>query len=91
MYTVQFNLLDLVHDLQKKTGRSRRYSWAEIGKEANIHRTTLRQMASNSARRVDLETLEKLVVFFREQGMHITVCDLFAEVETTSAPSETQS
>jgi DNA-binding Xre family transcriptional regulator len=73
--TVRFDLLSLKHELEKTKGRE--VSWAEIGRGSEVHPNTLSALLNNKARRVDLETLERLLVYFNDQGLDVTPGDLF--------------
>lgn len=78
-----FRINQLRLDLQAQRGKT--ISWLEVGRAAKINSNTLYSLASNSQRRVDLDTLERLVAFFRSQGMSISTGDLF-ETEPDLAP-----
>lgn len=78
-----FNLFDLKMQLQAKLGRE--VSWAEISRESGVNQNTLTSLLHNKARRVDLDTLEKLIAYFNAQGMAITHADLFQTVEKQAA------
>lgn len=73
--TVRFNLLNLQHDLEKLRGKP--ISWAEIGRGSKVHPNTLSAMLNNKARRIDLETMERLLTYFRREGLNVGVADLF--------------
>jgi hypothetical protein len=77
--TVVFNLFDLKLQLQKAIGSE--VSWAEISRESGVNQNTLTSLLHNKARRVDLDTLEKLINYFNAQGLRITHADLFRTVE----------
>ncbi len=74
--TVRFNLLSLKHDLERLKGEA--ISWAEIGRGSDVHPNTLSAMLNNKARRIDLETMERLIAYFNREGLEIGVADLFA-------------
>lgn len=71
-----FNLFQLKQDLEKQKGVE--ISWAEIGRRADVHPNTLVAISKSKARRVDLETLDKLYNFFHAEGMPIQPGDLLA-------------
>lgn len=73
-----FNLLDLKLQLQKTLGSE--VSWAEISRASGVNQNTLTNLLHNKARRVDLETLERLIVYFNRQGLRITHADLFQTI-----------
>lgn len=72
---IVFNLFDLKQNLEKQLGHE--LSWAEIGRRSGVHPNTLTALQKGRARRVDLETMEKLCDFFEREGMPITPGDLF--------------
>lgn len=84
---VQFNLLDLKRKLELAKGR--RYRLDEIAQAAALHPNTLYGMSSNTSKRVDLNTLAKLLDFFNDEGLTINPGDLF--VVESLAESEEQS
>lgn len=71
---LQFGLYRLKKELELRKGRE--YSWSEIGRRADLHRNTLERIATNDTARVDLETLKKLILFFRAEGMNVMPNDL---------------
>lgn len=73
---MRFNLLPIKHDLEKRRGEA--ISWAEIGRGSGVHPNTLSAILNNNARRIDLETLEKLIAYFNAQGVKLGIADLFA-------------
>ena len=75
MQHITFNLFDLKQNLEKHRGKE--MSWAEVGRRSGVHPNTLTAIQLGRARRVDLETLEKLYNFFHAEGMPIVPGDLF--------------
>ncbi len=73
---MRFNLLPLKAKLEITTGRA--YDWTDIARATGLHQNTLYHMVGNKNRRVDLGTLEKLLDFFRAEGLLIEIGDLFA-------------
>lgn len=73
--TFAFNLFDLKKNLEKQRGEE--ISWAEIGRRSGIHPNTLTALQKGRARRVDLDTLEKLYHFFLAEGFQIAPGDFF--------------
>ncbi|MBA3531387.1 MAG: helix-turn-helix transcriptional regulator [Ardenticatenales bacterium] len=73
--TVTFNLFELKMRLQSYLGAE--ISWAEMSRQSGVNQNTLTNLLHNKARRVDLETLERLVGYFRSQGLDVTHADLF--------------
>lgn len=78
---MRFNLFNLKQRLQERNGKE--YSWNEIARRAGLHAHTVRGIAGNDNARVDLDTLRKLLSFFREEGMEISIQDLIVEEENT--------
>ena len=73
--TVKPNLFALRRQLELKTGRA--YTWGEIAEKAGLNANTVYALANNTGQGVRYDTLEKLLAFFRQQGMAIEVGDLF--------------
>lgn len=71
---VRFNLFTLKQRLEIQKGEE--ISWAEMGRRMGLHHNTLHNLADNKTRRVDLETLERLLAFFGSEGMPVTISDL---------------
>lgn len=80
---VQFNLFDWRHRLEGETKEI--YSWSRIAKEAGVHPNTISGIATNNATRIDVETVTKLVNFFRRKGIDVKSGDLFVDVPMTAA------
>ena len=68
----------------------REYSWAGIAREAGLNVRTVTDLAAGNggSRRVDLATLEKLLGFFRAEGLHVTLCDLLIEADPSQVADE---
>ena len=77
---VVFNLFELKMQLQQTVGHE--VSWAEISRESGVNQNTLTGLLHNKARRVDIETLEKLIGYFNAHGLDITHANLFQTVES---------
>lgn len=75
---MRFNLLPIKHELERLRGKA--VSWATIARESGVHANTLSAMLNNNARRIDLETMERLINYFNAQGLSISVADLFEVV-----------
>ena len=82
-HTVQFNLLGTIHRLEELRGR--RYSYSDIANGAGLNRQGVRYLLQSPPKRIDLETLSKLLDFFAAEGLPITVGDLF----TTTTDAQT--
>lgn len=72
---ITFDLFKLKQQLQLATGRE--FSFSAIARESGLHRNTVERIALNRTDRVDLETLAKLIFFFRRYGVSVVVGDLF--------------
>lgn len=77
---ITFNLFDLKQRLELLQGEE--ISWAEVGRRSGVHPNTLTALQRGRARRVDLETLEKLYQFFQAEGMVIVPGDFFKIVQS---------
>lgn len=71
---VRWNLQQLKLQLQAKAGRP--ITWEEIAGQAGLSQNTLVNLNRNKTRRVDFDTLESLIAYFRAQGMDVHVGDL---------------
>jgi hypothetical protein len=80
MIKVEFNLKQLVRQLEAKNGRD--YEIQQIAKACNLSRFTVAGIANNSNVRIELGTLAKLLKFFAAEGMPVAIGDLF----TVTAP-----
>jgi DNA-binding Xre family transcriptional regulator len=75
-YTVRFDLYTQIQRLRYVTRR--RYTYAEVGERIGLHENTVQRMAAGATERIDFSVLEKLVNFFRAEGLaDFTVNDLF--------------
>lgn len=85
MTTIQFNLLNLIHELESRTGT--RYGYAKIAAATGkrVSRQSMRYLLNNQVQRVELGTLAALLDFFHAEGMPITITDLFT-VTTDKEP-----
>lgn len=75
MYTVRFKLDSLVRQLQ--AARDREYHTQEIAERTGLSRATVTGIMKNQHTRVDLATIGKLIQFFSDEGMPITIDRLF--------------
>lgn len=85
METINYNLFSLKRELELK--KQTEYSWSKIAVGSGIHRNTILNMANGRTRRVDLDIMERLVSYFADQGMPITVGDLFTVTEDDASTS----
>ncbi len=77
---VQFNLFAIKKNLE--TSKGVEISWAEIARKSDVHANTLVNILHNKTRRIDLEVIEKLVGYFRSEGLQISIGDFFTEIQT---------
>jgi transcriptional regulator with XRE-family HTH domain len=80
---VQFNLFTLRRKLEIAKGHE--MTWEEIATQADLHPNTLYNLAANRSKRVDLNTIEKLLDYFNREGVVTSVADLFAVAEVETA------
>lgn len=74
---VVFNLSALRRQLAAKDDRD--ISWREMAEQSGVSESTLINIANNRHKQIHVETLRKLLVYFRSRGMHIGIGDLFRE------------
>lgn len=67
--TLRFSLLNSKMDLERKLGRE--VSWVEIADTIGIHVNTLYNVSRNKTRRLDLDILAALLLYFRGQGVDV--------------------
>lgn len=75
MHRTKFALSQLLRQLALHNNRD--YDKSTVAELSGISRTTITAITNNSSRRIDLETLEKLLDFFAAEGLPIGVGDLF--------------
>lgn len=71
MYKSQLNIFRVIKRLEALNGRT--YTDQQIATATGLHRHTISTMRKGKAE----PTLDKLLEFFRREGMPITVADLF--------------
>ena len=76
---MRFNLFALKQQLE--LAKEKEYSWEAIARATGLHAHTIRGIASNKKGGADLDTLNRVVRFFREEGMDIGIEDLIIEGE----------
>ena len=59
---IKFNLKVLIADYEVKTGE--RLSYRTLSDRTSINKNSIAAIASNEARRLDLDTLDRLCMFF---------------------------
>ena len=72
---MKFDLTRVKARLELLLGRE--VSWREISTATDIHYNTLYNIASNKQARADLDTLARLIEYFRTQGLDVGPGDLF--------------
>lgn len=81
-YKTKFSIFRLVKDYEKARGKNVKQD--ELAELIGIDSRTVNALMLGTLKRADLVTLDKLLEFFRREGMPITVADLFV-VEDDSA------
>jgi DNA polymerase III delta subunit len=79
----QFNLFEWRLKLESETREV--WSWSKIAKEAGVHPNTISGIATNSATRIDLETVAKIVNLLRRKGIDVRSGDLLVDVPLVDA------
>lgn len=73
---VTFDLSSAILRLQAHNRR--RYTYREIGKATGIHENTVQRLATAPMRRLDMDTVEAFIKYFRSEGLtDFTMDDLF--------------
>lgn len=82
MHKVTFEIRQRLAELEAKNDK--RYGFAEIaaGTGDRLSRQHVRRLLEKTPTRPDVETLGALLDFFEDQGMPITVADLFTVTRT---------
>lgn len=80
MNNVAFNVDWLLRQLSAKNNRD--YDKVTVAVLSGISRTTITSITNNENKRVDFETLGKLLDFFQSEGMPIEIQDLFTVTTT---------
>jgi hypothetical protein len=80
---MKFNLFALKQRLE--LSKEKEYSWEAIARATGLHAHTVRGMAFNRKGGADLDTLNRVVKFFREEGMDVGIEDLIIEGELMPA------
>ncbi|HMN30621.1 MAG TPA: helix-turn-helix transcriptional regulator, partial [Caldilineaceae bacterium] len=62
--------------------RNRRYSYAEVAEKSGLTRQGVRRLLTEQTLTIRVDTLARLLDFFRAEGLDITLGDLFTESET---------
>lgn len=76
MHRVTFRLFELVKDLEKMKGQN--YSLSTISDKTGITRAALSRMINHKTDRVYLSTIETLLTFFHDEGLPVTLADMFS-------------
>jgi hypothetical protein len=75
----RFNVFALLRQLEAKKGQL--YGFQRVADAAGLHRNTVERLVNNRINGTDLGVLWKLTVFFRREGMAVSIGDLIVEVE----------
>lgn len=75
MVTVEFNLITPLSELQKNNHRV--YTYADIANVSGLTRQGVRRLLTQGTKQIDVDTLGKLISFFENEGMPVTLNDLF--------------
>lgn len=78
---LKFNLHTPLSKLEEKNGR---YSYAKISEKSSISRQGVRRLLIEGTRQIDIDTLSKLLAFFKSEGMEIGVADLFTVTDDSA-------
>jgi hypothetical protein len=81
MTTIKFNLLELIHTLEAKTGKRYGYAAVAAGTGGRVSRQSVRYLLNNPVERVELGTLAALIDFFKAEGMDVTPNDLLRIIQ----------
>lgn len=77
---VRFNLFGAIQRLETEKGK--RFTYAEIGRKSHLHENMVQRLATAPVvARVDVKTIERLINFFRSEGLTFTIDDLFVVEE----------
>lgn len=74
MVNVKFNLKQLLRELSAKNNKD--YEYQQVAQAAGLSRFTVASIASDSSVRIEKLTIAKLIEFFKDEGMPITLLDL---------------
>lgn len=75
MYNVDFNIKQMVRQLEVQNKRD--YTIQDIAKLSGINRFTVSNLLNNYNAGIERKTLARLLWFFHDQGMQISLADLF--------------
>lgn len=78
-HIVQLNLLGALHRLEDRMAR--RYTYSDIAHIADLNRQGVRHLLKNPPKRIDTETLGKLLDFFAAEGMPVSIDELFTVID----------
>ncbi len=74
-YTAKLTIFDQIVKLQKQSGE--RLSDSEYARRIGITRQTFGALMKGDMLRIEIETINKLLSFFANEGIPITIADLF--------------
>ena len=78
MYT-RFNVDGLLRKLAAQNNRN--YDKGLVAERSGISRATITTITNNTSKRIDLETIDKLLGFFAAEGMPVAAGDLFVTTQ----------
>jgi len=74
--TTHFNLPAVRFELQKHLGLQEPPSWAEIARDTQLGYNTVIRIATNTATRVELDTMARFAEYFNRRGLKVGIQDL---------------
>ena len=74
MINVTFNLHKPLGDLEFRKGR---LGYKKIADKTGISPQGVRRLLTESTRQIDIETIAKLLTWLRDEGLPVTIDDLF--------------
>lgn len=83
---VKFNLFRLRRQLEIEKGHS--LTWEDVAKGAGLHINTIYGLSTNSSKRIDIRTMEKLIEYFKKEGLPVGPGDLFTFGEEEEQPAD---
>lgn len=79
-YEIKFSPLKQLTELEAK--RAYRYNFKEIGDKVGLPRQTVRHIFTQNPKRIDVDTLAKILAFFKAEGMPVTIDKLFTVTDS---------
>lgn len=81
MYQVTFNLRQLLRMLSIRNDEE--YEIQQIAAATGLNRLTVSKLINGDSGRIEFRTIEKLLEFFKTNGMPITLDQLFTVTDTS--------